>query len=84
MRKAEVHVQLKPGIFGVKVRIMPPDVVFPDKIQIVETVPPEEEGAKEETEEREEVTEEPAETEQAAETEEKAPDATSEEKEKSE
>jgi small subunit ribosomal protein S3 len=84
MRKAEVHVQLKPGIFGVKVRIMPPDVVFPDKIQIVETVPPEEEGAKEETEEREEVTEEPAETEQAAETKEKAPDATSEEKEKSE
>ena len=38
MRKAEVHVQLKPGIFGVKVRIMPPDAEFPDKIKILETV----------------------------------------------
>lgn len=36
MRKAEVHVQLKPGIFGVKVRIMPPDAKFPDKLQIIE------------------------------------------------
>ncbi len=42
MRKAEVHVQLKPGIYGVKVRIMPPDAQFPDKIQIVETPPAEE------------------------------------------
>jgi len=40
MRKAEVHVQLKPGIFGVRVRIMPPDAKFPDKIQIVEEAPP--------------------------------------------
>lgn len=39
MRKAEVHVQLKPGIFGVKVRIMPPDAKFPDKLQIVEALP---------------------------------------------
>lgn len=84
MRKAEVHVQLKPGIFGVKVRIMPPDVVFPDKIQIAETVPPEEEGAKEETEEKEEVAEEAAQTEEIAETAEKTPDKTKEEKEKSE
>ena len=38
MRKAELHVQLKPGIFGVKVRIMPPDAEFPDKIEII---PPE-------------------------------------------
>ncbi len=38
MRKAEVHVQLKPGIFGVKVRIMPPDAEFPDKIKILETI----------------------------------------------
>jgi len=38
MRKAEVHVQLKPGMFGVKVRIMPPDAKFPDKIQIVESL----------------------------------------------
>lgn len=42
MRKAEVHVQLKPGIYGVKVRIMPPDAKFPDKIQIVEVPPAEE------------------------------------------
>lgn len=64
MRKAEVHVQLKPGIFGVRVRIMPPDAVFPDKIQIIEPIPPEEEetlkakeeeteGTKEEKEEAE-------------------------------
>lgn len=38
MRKAEVHVQLKPGIFGVKVRIMPPDAEFPDKIKILESI----------------------------------------------
>ncbi|MDI6904995.1 MAG: 30S ribosomal protein S3 [Candidatus Bathyarchaeia archaeon] len=43
MRKAEVHVQLKPGMFGVKVRIMLPDAKFPDKIQIIEALPPEEE-----------------------------------------
>lgn len=42
-RKAEMHVQLKPGIFGVKVRIMPPDALFPDKIKIAEKLPPEEE-----------------------------------------
>jgi small subunit ribosomal protein S3 len=36
MRRAEVHVQLKPGIYGVRVKIMPPDAVFPDKIQIAE------------------------------------------------
>ena len=48
MRKAEVHVQMKPGTFGVKVRIIPPDAKFPDKTQIIEALPPEEE-AKEET-----------------------------------
>jgi small subunit ribosomal protein S3 len=42
MRKAEVHVQLKPGIFGIRVKIMPPDAVFPDKIQIAENIPTEE------------------------------------------
>ena len=35
MKRAELHVQLKPGIFGVKVRIMPPDAEFPDKVNIV-------------------------------------------------
>lgn len=43
MRKAELHVQLKPGIFGVKVRIMPPDAEFPDKVHILEQVEAEKE-----------------------------------------
>lgn len=43
MRKAEVHVQLKPGIFGIRVKIMPPDAVFPDRIRIIEEAPPSEE-----------------------------------------
>jgi small subunit ribosomal protein S3 len=48
MQRAEVHVQLKPGIFGVRVKIMPPDAIFPDKIKLVETLPtePEEKEAK--------------------------------------
>jgi small subunit ribosomal protein S3 len=41
LRKAELHVQLKPGIFGIKVRIMPPDAIFPDRVQIIEKIPPE-------------------------------------------
>jgi small subunit ribosomal protein S3 len=44
MQRAEVHVQLKPGIFGVRVKIMPPDAIFPDKIKIVESLPPESEA----------------------------------------
>jgi small subunit ribosomal protein S3 len=59
LRKAEVHVQLKPGIFGIRVKIMPPDAVFPDKIQIAEQAPPQEEV--QETAETEEKTEEPSE-----------------------
>jgi small subunit ribosomal protein S3 len=58
MRKAEVHVQLKPGIFGIRVRIMPPDAVFPDKIQIAETMPPEEPAETATEEKREEEREE--------------------------
>jgi small subunit ribosomal protein S3 len=54
MKKAEAHVQLKPGIIGVKVKIMPPDAKFPDKVQIVEELPPEEK-----VEEKEEKIEEP-------------------------
>src|SRR5512136_1220351 len=42
MRKAEVHVQLKAGMFGIRVKLMPPDAQFPDKIQIL-TPPPVEE-----------------------------------------
>jgi small subunit ribosomal protein S3 len=56
MQKAEVHVQLKPGMFGVRVKIMPPDAIFPDKIKILETLPPEEkveEKAEEKTNEKE-------------------------------
>lgn len=74
MQKAEVHVQLKPGIFGVRVRIMPPDAKFPDKIEIAESLPSEEEAAEETTEERveEEVTEGEKQTEEAASEEEEA------------
>jgi small subunit ribosomal protein S3 len=58
MQKAEVHVQLKPGMFGIRVRIMPPDAVFPDKIQIVENLPPSEEKTAEEKTEQEPASEE--------------------------
>jgi small subunit ribosomal protein S3 len=47
MRKAEVHVQLKPGIIGVRVKLMPSDAQFPDKIQIVPGLPPSEEKVEE-------------------------------------
>jgi len=47
VKKAGLHVQLKPGISGVKVWIMPPEARLPDQVQIVE------EGVKEETEEAE-------------------------------
>ncbi len=54
-RKAEVDVQLKSGMLGVKVTIMPPDAEFPDKTKIGESVPAEEtereEKPEEETEE---------------------------------
>jgi len=40
-RKTEAHVQLKAGMFGVRVKIMPPDAIFPDKIKIVNELPPE-------------------------------------------
>lgn len=36
MRKAVLPVQLKPGILGVRVQIMPPDAIFPDQVQIIE------------------------------------------------
>lgn len=39
LQTAEMHVQLKPGIFGVKVKIMPPNIKFPDKVEILENVP---------------------------------------------
>jgi len=42
MKRAEAHVQLKPGMIGVRVKIMPPDAQFPDKIKIAAALPPEE------------------------------------------
>ncbi|MCW4020106.1 MAG: 30S ribosomal protein S3 [Candidatus Bathyarchaeota archaeon] len=36
VRKAVVHAQLKPGILGIKVSIMPPNVEFPDQVEILE------------------------------------------------
>jgi small subunit ribosomal protein S3 len=42
MKTAESHVQLKPGIIGVRVKIMPPDAYFPDKVTIIEPEPEEE------------------------------------------
>ena len=45
VRTAVTHVQLKPGVFGVKVSIMPPNVKLPDQIEFLE------EEAEEEAEE---------------------------------
>jgi small subunit ribosomal protein S3 len=45
MKTAEVHVLLKPGMIGVRVKIMPPDAYFPDKVQIAEREEPTEETA---------------------------------------
>jgi small subunit ribosomal protein S3 len=45
MKTAEAHVLLKPGIIGVRVKIMPSDASFPDKVQIANAEPPAEEEA---------------------------------------
>ena len=45
MKTAEAHIQLKPGIIGVRVKIMPPDAYFPDKVTIMEPAPEEEQVA---------------------------------------
>jgi len=34
MRKAVIHVQLKPGMLGVKVSLLPPDAQFPDQVKV--------------------------------------------------
>ena len=60
MHKAEVHVQLKPGIIGVRVKLMPPDAIFPDKVQILLASPPSEEKTQEtKSEAKPKATEEP-------------------------
>jgi small subunit ribosomal protein S3 len=41
-KKAEAHVLLKPGIIGVRVKIMPPDAYFPDRVKILDALPAEE------------------------------------------
>jgi len=56
LRKAEVHAQLKPGMYGIKVRIIPPDAKFPDRVQIIQ------EGMEKEVKEAEAA---PVETEEA-------------------
>jgi small subunit ribosomal protein S3 len=61
MKKAEAHVQLKPGIIGVRVKIMPPDAQFPDKVQIVEELPPEEKAEEKEEKIEEKLLEQKAE-----------------------
>ena len=40
-RKAVLHAQLKPGVIGVKVKIMPPEAEFPDQVKIAKEVPEE-------------------------------------------
>jgi len=76
VRKAEAHIQLKPGIFGIRVKIMPPDAKFPDKIQIAEA-PPLEEEKTEETAEVSSVEEEPEEASEEKEETKKDADTTS-------
>jgi small subunit ribosomal protein S3 len=44
MREATHYVQLKPGLFGIKVRILPPNAEFPDRVAPVGAKP--EEGVK--------------------------------------
>jgi len=71
LRKAQLHVQLKPGIYGIKVCIMPPDATFPDQVRFPETIPEEkeEEAEKVEAEAAPEATEvEAKETEKTEET----------------
>jgi small subunit ribosomal protein S3 len=45
MKTAAAHVQLKPGMIGVRVKIMPPDAYFPDKVTILKELPTEEKPA---------------------------------------
>src|SRR3990170_7904428 len=53
LHQAVLHCQLKPGMFGIKVRIMPPDASFPDRVEIRETSPEEKEAKLEKLEEAE-------------------------------
>jgi len=72
LRETVLHVQLKPGIYGVKVRIMPSEAAFPDQIKLPDIVPEEKEEKAEKPEEVKEIEaagepeEEPIETEAEA------------------
>jgi len=59
VQTAVTHVQLKPGVFGIKVSIMPPNVKLPDEIEFIEKEELEEaskpESLEEEAEKEEEV-----------------------------
>lgn len=46
LRSAVVYIQLKPGLFGIKVRILPPGAKFPDKPTIKDMAGGEEGGEK--------------------------------------
>jgi len=94
LRKASINVQLKPGILGVKVYIMPPETKFPDKVVIAEEKPAEEEEeiveeveapeaveAAEVASEEEKAEEKAEEIEEAAETKEEAKEVKAETKE---
>jgi small subunit ribosomal protein S3 len=65
-RHVEAHVQLKPGMFGVQVKIMPPDAQFPDRVKILPPKAPapaaEKKLTQELPEEKDAVEEETAET----------------------
>ena len=54
VRKANAQAQLKTGIIGVKVSIMPPDIKLPDDIEIVEREEAKAEEIKEDTKEEKE------------------------------
>jgi small subunit ribosomal protein S3 len=82
LREAVLHVQLKPGIYGIKVRIMPPDATFPDRVTLIEPTQeePTKSAEKPETAQQPEQPAEPEETEPEAEATQEQPEpATTEE-----
>ena len=55
VRRADAQAQLKTGVVGVKVRIMPPDIKLPDNIEMVEQKETKAEEIKEEPKEEKEM-----------------------------
>ncbi len=78
LREAVLHVQLKPGMYGIRVRIMPPDATFPDQIKLIET--PQEEPTKAEKPETTQEAEPPTKPQETQETEPEAEAAPANEK----